>query len=55
MTINLAVAGIAIILAICAVAALAAAVEHATRATAWRQIAVERRWNYEHRGTGSDG
>lgn len=38
-----------IVLGVCAVTAAAAAVEHATRATAWRQIALERRWNHEHR------
>jgi hypothetical protein len=51
MTANLILAGIVVILVVCTVAALTAAVEHATRATAWRQIAVERRWNHEHRAT----
>jgi hypothetical protein len=51
MTANLILAGIVVILVVCTVAALTAAVEHATRATAWRQIAVERRWNYEQRET----
>ena len=47
MTATLVLTGIVIVLAICTVAALATAVEHATRATAWQQIAVERRWNHE--------
>lgn len=55
MTANLVLAGIVIVLAMSTVAALATAIEHATRATAWRQIAVERRWNHEHRGTGPNG
>jgi hypothetical protein len=36
-----------VILGLCAFAATAAAMEHATRATAWRQIALERRWNHD--------
>ena len=35
------------LLGLCVAAAATAAVEHATRATAWRQIALERRWNHE--------
>jgi hypothetical protein len=42
-------------LGLCAFAAATAAVEHATRATAWRQIAIERRWNHEKQaGHGRD-
>jgi hypothetical protein len=35
------------LLGLCVVAAATAAVEHTTRTTAWRQIALERRWNHE--------
>jgi hypothetical protein len=49
MTATLLLVSLAIVLSISGVAAAAAAVEHATRATAWRQIALERRWNQEQR------
>jgi hypothetical protein len=49
MTTTLQLIIVAIVLGICAVAAAAAAVEHAARATAWRQIALQRRWNHEQR------
>ena len=45
-------AGLVVVLLACTIAAVATAVEHATRATAWQEIAVERRWDHERRGTG---
>ncbi len=41
---------LAILLGILALTSLAVTADRSARATAWRQIAVERRWNHEQRG-----
>lgn len=49
MTLDLVLTAIAIILGSSVIGALAVVVDRSARATAWRQIALERRWNHDQR------
>ncbi len=49
MSFDFILAAIAIFLGVSAVAALAALADRTARSSAWRQIALERRWNHEQR------
>jgi hypothetical protein len=49
MTLDLVLAATAILLAVGAVTALAVLADRSARTAAWRQIALERRWNHEQR------
>jgi hypothetical protein len=40
---------IALLVTVVAVASIGALVDRTAREEAWRQIAIERRWNFEHR------
>jgi hypothetical protein len=49
MTFDLVLAATAIFLGVSTVAALAVLADRSARTAAWRQIALERRWNHEQR------
>jgi hypothetical protein len=48
VTLDLALLALAILLGITTITALVAAADRHARAIAWRQIALERRWNHDH-------
>jgi len=47
MTFDLVLAATAILLGVSTIAALAVLADRSARTAAWRQIALERRWNHE--------